>query len=381
MKNSIIFIITIFFSNYNFAQSNNNYSLTISIPNDFKCDSILISFDNKSGNIIDTTFKAVSKIVIKNRFKKWNKLENGISIYFKNNNYNLKDTLYLLYTENISAIKINDSIKYFKTGNIWELKNLENFEDLFVSYNNSFKIEEKKLNEYYLKEKNINSDTLINYQDKIIKKKFEFINRNINNTYTIEIFNHFIVKNNSINYKIAKEFYRRYLVKKIKDTQLKNNIEKNIENKKVSTTENVRMPPFVVTTIEGKVITDKDIRGNYILLHFWATWCSPCLDEIPIFKEIFKNYKNSNLKILFVSLDKDETKSKRFITENKIEWINIFDSENIIKQFGINPIPHTFLIDPKGEIIYNSIIRKYERTKLNSLKAILKNKLNIIPTH
>ena len=381
MKNSIIFIITIFFSNYNFAQSNNNYSLTISIPNDFKCDSILISFDNKSGNIIDTTFKAVSKIVIKNRFKKWNKLENGISIYFKNNNYNLKDTLYLLYTENISAIKINDSIKYFKTGDIWELKNLENFEDLFVSYNNSFKIEEKKLNEYYLKEKNINSDTLINYQDKIIKKKFEFINRNINNTYTIEIFNHFIVKNNSINYKIAKEFYRRYLVKKIKDTQLKNNIEKNIENKKVSTTENVRMPPFVVTTIEGKVITDKDIRGNYILLHFWATWCSPCLDEIPIFKEIFKNYKNSNLKILFVSLDKDETKLKRFITENKIEWINIFDSENIIKQFGINPIPHTFLIDPKGEIIYNSIIRKYERTKLNSLKAILKNKLNIIPTH
>jgi thiol-disulfide isomerase/thioredoxin len=111
------------------------------------------------------------------------------------------------------------------------------------------------------------------------------------------------------------------------------------------------------TTVDGSKFTTKDWKGKVILVDFWATWCGPCIQELPRVKKIYLDQHAKGLEILGVSCDSDAAELKGFIDKNKdMPWPQLFDKDQnpklewspLAKEWGINAIPTMFLIDRKG---------------------------------
>ncbi len=114
-------------------------------------------------------------------------------------------------------------------------------------------------------------------------------------------------------------------------------------------------PNFTATDSKGKTVELKELRGDYVLLDFWATWCAPCRREIPILKQLNSTYGKKGLKIVGISLDEDEAKWRSTIEAQKMNWIHICDSfawnGEIAVNYNVQAVPKTVLVDPEGKIV------------------------------
>ncbi|MBV8255165.1 MAG: TlpA family protein disulfide reductase [Chitinophaga sp.] len=113
-------------------------------------------------------------------------------------------------------------------------------------------------------------------------------------------------------------------------------------------------PNFSATDLNGQKVELNAFKGKYVLLDFWATWCPPCMAKIPFLKDIRKKYPVDKLEIISVSLDHTKAQCQRTVHSKGMNWIHIYDRQNIPSAYGISYIPTLFLIDPKGKIIYNN---------------------------
>jgi thiol-disulfide isomerase/thioredoxin len=123
----------------------------------------------------------------------------------------------------------------------------------------------------------------------------------------------------------------------------------------------------------GKFISLKNLKGKYILLDFWASWCAPCLQSIPIMKEIYKNHRKEKLVIIGVNIDSDFNLLKNAELKYQIDWLDIFDKNSkIANLYTVDKIPTFFLIDQSGAIIF----RGEGLGDKEILRSILNEKLN-----
>lgn len=111
---------------------------------------------------------------------------------------------------------------------------------------------------------------------------------------------------------------------------------------------------FSATDITGKKIQLKDFRGKFVLLNFWATWCPPCMAEIPAIKQIRDSYGINKLQIIGISLDHNYVQFNNAIKKNNMNWIHIYSNEHLVHAFDVETIPSIFLIDMEGLMLYHS---------------------------
>ncbi|MET2984955.1 TlpA family protein disulfide reductase [Aureibaculum conchae] len=122
-------------------------------------------------------------------------------------------------------------------------------------------------------------------------------------------------------------------------------------------------PTFNYPDTKGKLISLEDFKGKYVYVDVWATWCGPCIQEIPSLKKLHKEYEDKNLAIVSMSIDKMKDKEKwekmvadKNLTGNQImvdkEWESDF-----VRGYGITAIPRFILIGPDGNIINNNAPR------------------------
>jgi thiol-disulfide isomerase/thioredoxin len=115
-------------------------------------------------------------------------------------------------------------------------------------------------------------------------------------------------------------------------------------------------PPFLVSDLQGNVISTASFPGHVVLLSFWATWCPPCREEIPELKELQSRYK-SQLQIVGVSLDDSPPQQVwEFAKHAGINYSIVMGSPEIIKEYGGVPaLPTNFLIDPNGKVVQKHV--------------------------
>lgn len=111
-------------------------------------------------------------------------------------------------------------------------------------------------------------------------------------------------------------------------------------------------PNFKLTDLKGKASGQlSDLRGKAVLLDFWATWCPPCREEIPHFKELYAAYKARGFEIVGLSVGENPDTVAAFVAQNGITYrVGIATSAIEQAYGGIRGIPTTFLIDKQGRI-------------------------------
>ncbi|WP_184548696.1 TlpA family protein disulfide reductase [Mucilaginibacter sp. FT3.2] len=135
---------------------------------------------------------------------------------------------------------------------------------------------------------------------------------------------------------------------------------------------NEAIPTFSVTTIDGKKISLTELKGKYVLLDFWATWCPPCLAEMPFIKAIRKNYPAEKLVIIGISQDNDSAKLGVFVKKQEMNWLHIYDrNKALVNLYGIEAIPTLILMDKAGKMIYKSDFVEDDKDRLLKVLEVL----------
>jgi peroxiredoxin/predicted negative regulator of RcsB-dependent stress response len=150
---------------------------------------------------------------------------------------------------------------------------------------------------------------------------------------------------------VAREVYTTLLARFSDSPNLKQKVQGDLKRlDKVGKT----APSFATEDIKGRTVRLETFRGKYVLIDFWATWCAPCIGELPRLQAAYRTYHDAGFEIIGVSLDESKTAVVDFTTARKIPWPQLHNasaSTDLVEGFGVSSIPATYLVDPEGTII------------------------------
>jgi peroxiredoxin len=127
-------------------------------------------------------------------------------------------------------------------------------------------------------------------------------------------------------------------------------------------------PEITMPTPEGKSFSLSSLKGKYVLVDFWASWCMPCRGENPNVVKAYNTFKNKNFTILGVSLDEDKQEWIEAIKKDRLNWTQVSDlkqwSSAAVAAYGFDGIPYNVLVDPQGNIIATELRGEALQSKL-----------------
>jgi len=119
-------------------------------------------------------------------------------------------------------------------------------------------------------------------------------------------------------------------------------------------------PEFHLMSETGKRIQLKDFQGKFLVLNFWATWCPPCVEELPSLNQFQEQFSNRGVVVLGVSVDEDLQTYQKFLRTAGVQFLTVRDPERKVSRlYGTFKYPETYFIDPTGKVV-QKIIGKAE---------------------
>jgi thiol-disulfide isomerase/thioredoxin len=134
-------------------------------------------------------------------------------------------------------------------------------------------------------------------------------------------------------------------------------------------------PPFSYEDISGKMVSHEDLKGKYVYIDLWATWCGPCLREIPYFDTLQTVFEGQN--ITFVSICQNDTKDrwKATVAKKELKGVQLFaedDGGQFYEDYQVTGIPRYILIDPLGKIVDSDAKRPSDKRLVAELESLMK---------
>jgi thiol-disulfide isomerase/thioredoxin len=130
-------------------------------------------------------------------------------------------------------------------------------------------------------------------------------------------------------------------------------------------------PDFSIADTSGKILKLSDLRGKYVLVDFWASWCAPCRRENPNVVNAYQKYHDKGFEIVGVSLDNKKDAWLKAINKDNLTWYHVSDLQGwqsaIVKEFGITVVPTNFLLDKNGKVVAKNLREEALQQKLGEI--------------
>ena len=138
------------------------------------------------------------------------------------------------------------------------------------------------------------------------------------------------------------------------------------------------LPDFTLKSMTGENIRLEELRGQVVLINFWASWCGPCRQEMPVLQEIHSRYKRLGFTVLGINVDEEPAKARRVIERMTLDFPLLLDTnQNVSESYDVNAMPFTVLVDRDGRVRY--VHRGYkpgdEAQYIDKLKPLLRRHL------
>lgn len=113
---------------------------------------------------------------------------------------------------------------------------------------------------------------------------------------------------------------------------------------------------FTLPDPQDKPLDFDQFKGKYVMIDFWASWCSPCRKSFPAMRELYKQYKEKGFEIYSISIDENKKAWLKAVGEENNPWLQVLDNKDVAHQgFAITGVPTTYLIDPQGKIVAKQV--------------------------
>ena len=134
-------------------------------------------------------------------------------------------------------------------------------------------------------------------------------------------------------------------------------------------------PDFVLKSATGENLRLSEYRGDVVMINFWATWCGPCRQEMPLLDELYGRYQRVGFSLLGVNIDDDARRAMAMVDELGVTFPVLFDEKKeVSKLYQVEAMPVTVLLDREGTIrhVHHGYQPGYEQQYLNEIRALLR---------
>lgn len=134
-------------------------------------------------------------------------------------------------------------------------------------------------------------------------------------------------------------------------------------------------PSFALPSRAGETVTLDKLKGQVVMINFWASWCGPCRTEMPLLEQMYKRYSPLGFTLLGVNVEADTKDAEKWLAATPVSFPVLFDKESkVSKLYEVNAMPSTVFIDRKGNVRY--LHRGYksgdESEYLNQIRTLIK---------
>ncbi len=130
-------------------------------------------------------------------------------------------------------------------------------------------------------------------------------------------------------------------------------------------------PDFTLKSMSGENVKLSELRGNVVMINFWASWCGPCRQEMPLLDKFYDKYKDLGFVLLGVNVEEDSSKAAGYLKEVPVSFPILYDNTNkVSKMYDVDAMPSTVLVDREGNLRF--LHRGYKPGDENEYKRLMK---------
>jgi peroxiredoxin len=134
-------------------------------------------------------------------------------------------------------------------------------------------------------------------------------------------------------------------------------------------------PDFALKSATGENMRLSEYRGDVVMINFWATWCGPCRQEMPLLDELYSRYQRVGFNLLGVNIDDDSRRAMQMVDELGVNFPVLFDArKQVSKLYAVEAMPVTVLVDREGNVrhVHHGYKPGYEEKYLDQIRSLLR---------